>query len=154
MNETVLNILIGVVIFLMLALNFYVRARRTGRSPLGRVAGILSDVNRNEKMVENFGSQRKAAKLRTGGWRKNRDRVDFLPQELLMALSRVFEMFDEVNVSIEAAMKFKSTSYLAGIDVTRLKEPIARSKKQLAEWLQANLQNPEYQPKKRRGLFS
>ena len=69
-----------------------------------------------------------------------------------MTLSRTFEMAEEVNERIEAAKKFKSDSYMAGIDVDKLKEPLAKSKQQLREWLEANMQNPEFMPK-RRGLF-
>ena len=153
LGESGSNIIIGIVIFLFLALNIYVKSRRTGKTPLGMVVGILTNVNHNEQMVENFSFHRGAGKLKTGAWQKNKDRVDFLPQELWMTLSKTFEMSEEANERIDAARKFKSDSYMAGIDVSKLKAPLAKSKQQLQEWLQANMQNPEYQPKKRSGLF-
>ena len=42
---------------------------------------------------------------------------------------------------------------MAGIDIDKLKEPLTQSKEQLREWVQENMQNPEYMPQKRRGLF-
>ena len=153
MSETAINIIIGVVIFGALVLSMIVKWRRQMQAPLGRVALILADLNHDEKLVENFGFHRGAGRMRTGAWQKNKDRVDFLPQELRMMLAHTFEMSEEVNDRIDTAKKFKSDSYLAGIDVSKLKEPLAKSKQQLLEWLQANMQNPEYQPKRRRSLF-
>jgi hypothetical protein len=42
---------------------------------------------------------------------------------------------------------------MASIDLSRLKAPLAQSQQQLREWVQENMQNPEYLPKQRRGLF-
>lgn len=153
MSDTGINVLLGLVLLLALALNLYVKMRRSAKSSLGKVSLILADINRNENLVENFGFHRSVGRMKTGAWDKNKDRVDFLPQELRMALSQVFEMVEEVNSRIDAARKFKSDSYMAGIDVSRLKAPLARSKEQLQGWVQENANNPEYQPKKRRGIF-
>jgi len=147
------NIILVIVVILFLALNVFIRSRRAGGSPLGRVVGIFANLNHNEKLVENFGFHRSVEKLKTNAWKKNKDKVDFLPQELRMALSQVFEMSEEVNERIDAARKFKSDSYMAGIDVSKLKPPLAKCRQQLQEWFQENMQNPEFQPKRRRGLF-
>jgi len=152
-GETGTNVIIGIVLVLFLALNIYVKSRRTGKAPLGRAVSVLAEINHNEKLVDNFSFHYGVGRMKTGAWKKNKDKVDFLPRELRMTLSRAFEMSEEVNDRIDAARKFKSDSYMAGIDVSKLKAPLAESKQQLQEWLQANMQNPEYQPKKRRGLF-
>jgi len=152
LGELGTNIILGIVILLFLVLNIFVKSRKAKKTPLGRVVDIFSELNHNEKLVENFGFTPGVKKFKTGAWLGNSDKVDFLPQELWMMLSHVFEMSEEVNERINAARKFKSTSYMAGIDVDKLKAPLARSKQQLQEWLQANMQNPEYMPK-RRGLF-
>jgi hypothetical protein len=143
------NILIGVALFLMLGLSIGLQILRTQRAPLGRAIGILANINRNERYVENFSFHRSIGKLKAGAWKKNKDKIDFLPQELRTTLSKLFEMVEEANERIEAAMKYKSDSYMAGIDISKLKEPLARSKEQLQEWIQANMRNPEYLPKKR-----
>lgn len=153
MSETTVNVLMGILVVIVLAVNIYVKSRRTSKTPLGIVTGILSAVRHNESLVENFGFQRNVGKFKTIVWKKNKDKIDFLPEDLRRTLTQVFEMSEEINGRIDAAIKFKSDSYLAGIDVSKLKGPIAKSKEPLQEWLQANMNNPEYQPKRRRGLF-
>jgi hypothetical protein len=153
LNATIINIIVWVLLVGVLVLNIFIKIRRSIKAPLGRVALILAALNRNEKLVDNFGFHQGADKLKTGAWTKNKDKVDFLPQELRMTLSHAFEMSEEVNDRINTARKFKSDSYMAGIDVSKLKEPIAKSKQQLQEWIQDNMQNPEYQPKRRRSIF-
>lgn len=153
LSERTINIIVIVVIFLLLVLSVYIRLRRTREAPLGRVISILSNINHNVKLVDNFSFRRQAGKLKTSGWKRNKDRVDFLPQELRQTLAQAFEMSEEINERIAAARKFKSDSYMAGIDVSKLKAPLANSKQQLTEWLRENLQNPQFLPKRRRGLF-
>ena len=149
MSETLTNVLIGVALVLLLGLSVLLQIFRTQRAPLGRVVGILSSIMKNEKYVENFSFQRSIGKLKAGAWKKNKNKINFLPQEMLTSLSKLFEMVEEVNERIDAAIKFKSDSYMAGIDISKLKEPLARNKEQLQEWVQANMNNPEYLPKKR-----
>ena len=153
MSETTINILMVVLLIGALGLNIFMKYRRSRKTPLGRVANILIDINRNVRFVDNFSYHHGAGKMKTGAWNRNKDKVDFLPQELRMTLSQLFDMSEQVNERIAAARKFKSDSYMAGIDLSKLKTPLATSHQQLQEWLQENMQNPEYQPKRRRGLF-
>jgi hypothetical protein len=153
LSETVVNILFVIVVILLLVLSIYIRIRRVKRSLLGRVASILVDLNKNQKLMDNFSFHHAVKGFRTSAWKKNRDRVTFLPQELLKTLSQVFEICEEINDRINSAKKFKSDSYMASIDLSRLKAPLAQSQRQLREWIQENMQNPDYLPKRRRGLF-
>ena len=152
LSETGMNILLGVLIFGLLVVNIYFKKRKTDKSLLGMVVGVFSDVNKNLNVVENFSFHRQVEKLKTSNWQRNKDKVDFLPVEIRNALDKTFDLVEEVNGRIDAARKYKSDSYMAGIDVDKLKGPLAKSKQQLQEWLQENMQNPEYVPK-RRGLF-
>ena len=153
MSETTITIILVILLIGALGLNVFVKFRRMKKTPLGRAASILIDINQNEKFMENFSYHHGIGRMRTGAWKKNKDKVDYLPQELRMKLAQLFEMSEQVNERIDAARKFKSDSYMAGIDVDKLKAPLAKSEQQLREWLQENMQNPEYQPKRRRGLF-
>ena len=54
----------------------------------------------------------------------------------------------DINIKIDTTEKFKSEAYLVTIDVKKLEEPLVSARKKLQEWLQANMNNPEYQPKK------
>lgn len=146
------NILIGVALFLMLGLAIGLQMVRMRRAPLGRVVGILSNVKHNERLCENFSFHRSIGRLKAGAWHKNKNKVEFLPQGLMTVLSELFEMVDEVNERIDAAIKFKSDSYMAAIDISKLKTPLATCREQLQEWVYTNINNPEYLPK-RRSLF-
>jgi hypothetical protein len=153
LSDTLIRIILVVAVVLALAYNIYNRFRRQMKSPLGRVISIHSNVKKNEKLVDNFTFHRGVEKLKTDAWTKNKDKIDFLPQELRTSLSQTFGMCEEVNGKIEDARKYKSDSYMSGVDVSKLKEPLAKSRLQIKEWVQENMMNPEYSPKKRRGLF-
>jgi hypothetical protein len=143
------NILIGIALLLTLALAIGLQMLRVRQSPLGRVVGILTNIKHNEKLYENFSFHRSIGRLKAGAWHKNKHKVGFLPRELMTALSEAFELVDEVNEKIDAAIKFKSDSYMAAIDISKLKTPLATCREQLQEWIYANMHNPEYLPKKR-----
>ncbi len=152
LSGTGLNVILVIVIVLFLGLNIFLKGRRARGTPLGRVATILGEVNHNAKLVENFSFHYRIGKMQTRNWQRNKDKVDFLPRDLWVALSKVFEMSEEFNERIGAARRVKSDSYMAGIDVSKLKAPLAKCKQELTLWLQENMQNPDY-VQKRRGLF-
>ena len=150
-NGTSLFILIPLII-LILAANIFFKLRRERKTPLGMAASVLSDVGQNQKLIETFNFHWQNKRFKTGGWQRSKTKVDFLPQELLNTLSNAFDMAEDFNERIDAAKKYKSDSYMASVNVDKLKLPLAKSKQELEEWLQANMRNPEYFPK-RRGLF-
>ncbi|OGO20977.1 MAG: hypothetical protein A2144_08885 [Chloroflexi bacterium RBG_16_50_9] len=153
LSETAINVIFLVAIVLLLAFSFYIRIRRMKRSALGRVATILGDLNKNQKLVDDFSYHHAVKGFRTRAWKKNKDTIEFIPENVRIKLAKVFEMSDEVNDRIKSAKRVKSDSYMAGIDLSRLKTPLAEARQQLREWVQENMQNPEYLPKRRRGLF-
>ena len=146
------NVLIGLALFLMLGLAIFLQMFRMRRAPLGRVVSILSSVKHNERLCENFSFHRSIGRMKASAWQKNKDRVDFLPQELWTMLSELFELVGEVNEMIDAAIRHKSDSYMAAIDVDKLKMPLSTCREQLQEWVYENMHNPDYLPK-RRSLF-
>jgi hypothetical protein len=148
LNATLSNLLFVLALLLLLVAGIGFQILRMRRAPLGRVMSILTDIRRNEELVAGFGSRRGAGRLRAGAWQKNRNRVGFLPHEMLEALTRLFSMVDEINRQIDAFGKHQDAGYLAGIDVSRLREPLARSREQLKGWLQENMHDPKYRPKK------
>lgn len=147
------NFIVIAALVLLMAVNFYMRKRRGDKTALGMVAGIIGDIRYNAKLTDSFTFHRGIKKFRTGGWKKGKDKVDFLPQEMMSNLSKVFEMTEDFNQRIDSAKKFGSDSYLAGIDVDKMKAPLAKSDEELTLWFQENMNNPEYAPPKRRGLF-
>lgn len=154
MNDVLITTLAGLALLAALGLNIYVRIRRQFKSPLGKAALIAMDMNRSNKVIENLDQSRGVPALKTGNWKKHKDKIDFLPHELRMELGQVFEMLKEVEEMLNAARRFKSSSYLSGIDVSNIKEPLQKAREHLQDWIQENMNNPEYQPKKRRSLLS
>lgn len=146
------SILFGLVLFLLLVLSIGLQVLRTRRAPIGRVVGILANIKKNEKICENFSYHRSIGRLKAGAWERNKDKVPFLPGELRSDLARLFEMVAEVNENIDAAIKHKSDSYMAAIDIDKLKAPLSASRQRVQEWIFDNMNNPEYLPK-RRSLF-
>ncbi len=150
------SIMTGILVILGIAAlvgNIYFGKRKIEKTPLGKVTSIILDARHNLRVIQNFKFHRGVKKLKTRSWTRNRDKVDFLPMELLSELSQVFDMSEDINQRIEAARKFKSDSYMAGIDVSKLEAPLEHVIPPLQEWLQENMSNPDYAPK-RRGLFS
>jgi len=152
LGETGINVIFAILIVVLLVVNVFFKKRRSEKTPLGMVAALLTDVHKNEKLIETFSFHWRIKKFSTGSWKRNRSKIDFLPQELQFTLSKAFEMAEDVNQRIDAGKRARSDSYMAGIDVDKLKGPLAKSKQELQDWLQENMQNPEYAPK-RRGLF-
>ena len=147
------NVILLIVLGVIMMANIFFRKRKTESTPMGMVVGIFSEVDHNENLAGDFGAHRGAAKFKTVSWKRGREKIDFLPQELRTTIATAFNMVEEVNERIDAAKKFGSGSYLEGIDVSRLKAPLAKSKQGLQAWLEENMNKPEYAPPKRRGLF-
>jgi hypothetical protein len=143
------SVLIGVAMVLLLGLSIVLQIVRTRRAPLGKVVGILSSIKYNSRLCENFSYHRSIGRLKAAAWEKNREKVTFLPQGLWEDLSRLFEIVAEINEKIDAAVKYKSDSYMSAIEIDKLKEPLARCQEQLTEWVYENMNNPAYLPKKR-----
>ena len=152
LGETSGTLIFIVLIVLLMAANIFFKMRRGRKTPLGMAATLLSEINQNQKLIETFNFHWRSNRFKTGSWERNEDKLDFLPQELLDTLSDAFDMAEDFNERIDAAKKYKSDSYMASISVDKLRSPLAKSKQALEEWLQANMQNPEYHPR-RRGLF-
>lgn len=143
------TILIGVAMVLLLGLSVVLQGFRTKRSPMGKVVGIASDVRHNEKLCNNISENRSIGRFKMAAWDKNKESVDFLPEELLAELSKLFETIAELSVSIDTARRLGSTGYVSVSEVEKLKAPLASCKEQLQEWVYANMNNPDYLPKKR-----
>jgi hypothetical protein len=149
MDSLTSNILIGLALLLLLGLSIGLQIFRTRRSLLGHVVAILGNIKHNIKLCENFSYHYGIGKLKADAWEKYREKVDFLPQELLNNLSKVFDLVMEINVNIDAAMRYKTDSYMAAIEIDKLKGTLVSCHEQLQEWVYANMNNPDYLPKKR-----
>ena len=133
------NGIVILAIVALLVLNIFLRKRRGEKTPLEIAMGLLMDVSRNQKLAEDFQFNLKVNKFKTGSWKRNSNKIDFLDQSLQNTLASAFSMAEQFNQDIDAAKKHKSTTYLSGIAADKLKEPLAKSRQGLEEWLQANV---------------
>jgi hypothetical protein len=132
----ILSYLIPVIAFILF--NVFFRKQQEAKRQQQVVRSLLSEISYNQKLLEAFLFKWQAKKFKTGTWKRNRDKMDYIDQGLRAILAGAYEIAEEFNGEIEAAKKHKSASYLAGIQVDRLQEPLAKSRQGLEEWLELN----------------
>jgi len=133
------NLIILIPLILLIVFNLFFRRRKKAEKTQPEIAmGLLSEVAVNQQIAETFLPKSQLKKFRTGSWQRNRGKLDFLDQKLREDLAKTFSMAEEFNRAIDATRKFKSSSYLEGISVDRLKESLTRSRQGLAEWFESN----------------
>jgi hypothetical protein len=147
------NLIILVPIILLLIFNVFFKRRKGEKTQPEIVFSLLSEIALNQQIVETFLQGQPVKKFKTGSWQRNKNKLDFLEQELQVAVAKVFSMAEEFNREIDSAKKFKSSSYLIGIPADKLKELLAHSRQWLEEWLQSHSGQTQATPG-RRGLFS
>jgi hypothetical protein len=135
-------------IIALVAFSVGLQVFRTRLAPLGRVMQILSNVRYAEKLGKKSGYDRTVRKFRVSGWEKNKKKVPFLPEELRVELDGLFGKLADINVEIDRTMKFKSNAYMVSIDTNKLEQPLASGREKLQKWVQANMHNPAYLPRR------
>jgi len=132
----VISYLIPLIMFILF--NVLFRKHREQQRRQAVVKGLLSETDYNSKLVESFSMQSQMKNFKTSTWKRNRDKMDHIDHSLYSTLADAYEIADGFNREIDAAKKHKSTSYIAGIDVSRLIKPLAKSKQGLEEWIELN----------------
>lgn len=149
------NLIILVPLILIIVFNIFFRRKRQAEGTHPEIAmSLLSEVALNQQIAEAFLEKSRIKKFRIGSWQRNREKLDFLDEKLRDKLAKAFNMAEEVNRSLDASRKYKSSSYLEGISVDKLREPFARSRQGLEEWFQANQDQARMTPGRRGCLFS
>ena len=132
----VLSYLVPVAAFVVI--NIFFRKRQEQKRQQEVVRSLLAEIEHNQKLMEAFLFKWQSKKFKTGAWKSNKDKIDYIDHSLRNTLAGAYDIAEEFNGEIEAAKKHKSSSYLAGIQVDRLKEPLAKSKEGLEAWLELN----------------
>ena len=127
--------LIGLIVF-----SIFMRRRKTESTPQDIATSLLSDMNANQGIVEQAGSQMRPAKLKIASWQRNNDKLGFLDNETRSNIINFFKMAEDFNMQMESAKKFKATSYISGINTERMKGPLAKGREGLQEWMKVNMQ--------------
>lgn len=143
LSNTTINILIALGIAFLIGINLFLKSRHQARTPAEMVLSLLSEINHNQKLAEDFQFHLNVKKFKTESWKINKTKADFLGQSLLTTLDTAFGMAEGFNRDIDTAKKYKSTSYLAAISIDKLKELLAQSKQGLEKWLQENAEKPQ-----------
>jgi len=146
------NIVPLLLVFVFLAVNILLKRRKGEKTPGEIATSLLSEVTYNQNLMESFNLQWQAKKFKMGSWNRNKAKLNFLDQSLQHILTDTFSIAEDFNREIDAAKKYKSSSYLANISVDRLRTPLAKSKEGLEEHLQDDMGKKEMPPR-RRGLF-
>ena len=141
-----LPLIVGIIIFILLQF-FLKRKQPTERTPLPVVHSLLLEVKQNQQLAEAFRFQWRTRKFALASWQRNKAKLDFLDSSLQVTLADAFTMVADFNQQIEAAKKYKSTSYMASINVIKLKELLARSEQRLEQWLASEAAIPGTPPK-------
>lgn len=136
-------ITLGVVILL-----FYMLRRRGGsvRQRPEMVQSLIYEVKLNQALVETFHLREKPRRFESTHWQLNKDKLGFLEEALQNTLSEVFNRVEDFNQQIKAAKKAKMLEHL-NLDINKLKEPLAESKKGLEDWLEENTGHRELPPR-------
>ena len=136
---------IGKIFGYMLPVIFFVvfnvlfRKQQEQKKRVTVVKSLLSEIDYNQKLAESFSTGLQIKKFKTATWDRNKDKLNYMDDEgLYSALVDSYEIAREFNREIDMAKNYKSTSYLASIKLDRLREPLARSKQGLQEWLERN----------------
>ncbi|MFC1938491.1 hypothetical protein ACFLWH_02430 [Chloroflexota bacterium] len=125
-------------VIILVLTNVVFKKQRQQQTKLKVVRGLLSEIDFDQKLIDAFSMQWQIRKFKTGTWKRNKDKMDYIDPGLRYTLADAFEIAEEFNREIDSAKQHKSTSYLAGIRVDRLVGPLAKSKLGLEEWLELN----------------
>ncbi len=131
-----------IIAILAVGLLFFAFLRRRGSSERNQpetVRSLLSEVRINEALAETFELRPKPQTFEINTWLLNKDKLTFLTKPLQDAISEAFTLAEGFNREIRLARKDKSYDYKAHIQVNRMKEPLAKSKAGLEEWLMVHV---------------
>jgi hypothetical protein len=138
---SILSYLVPIVAFIVF--NVIFRKQQQQKRQQQVVRSLLSEIDYNQKLMEAFLFKWQAKKFKTGVWKRSKDKMDYIDQSLRNTMAGAYAIAEEFNSEIGAAKKHKSPGYLAGIQLDRLREPLARSKQGLEEWLELNKRKKE-----------
>jgi len=138
MDPVVIFIIVVVAIFGLFAV-----LRRSGRGPVrGRaelVRTLLGEVNIAQALVDNFGVRPVPLPFQTGTWFANRERLQFLGENLRKDLGTTFGVAQDFNQRLKVAKKGKPAAVKVELAIEKIRGPLERSKKGLEDWLLANV---------------
>lgn len=127
-------------LIIIIVYTLFFRRRKAEGTQMEIASSLFFDISENLRIAEDFSTQKRPKKFRTGSWQRNSEKMGFLETSLLSDLDEVFTLAESFNQEIDAAKKQKSNIYLSGIDVHKIEEPLTKSKEGLQQWMKTNMQ--------------
>jgi hypothetical protein len=127
-------------LIILIVFSIFMRRRRAENTPQDIASSLLNDLNADQGIIERFGTATKPTKLKIGSWDRNNNKLGFLDDATRTNVANFFKMAEDFNMQIETAKRYKTSSYLSGINVEKMKEPLAKSREGLQEWIKVNMQ--------------
>ena len=106
-------------VIILIVVNIFFRKQQEQKRKITTVRSLLSEINYNQKLMEAFSMQWQIKKFKTATWKRNKDKMDYIPSGLHYTLGGVYEIVEEFNREIDNAKKHKSTSYLTSMESTQ-----------------------------------
>ena len=129
-------------LIIVIVLSFVTRRHRPPeKTPQEIASSLLMDIMANRKALDKFDTQRRPKKLQMGSWKRNSEKIEFLEPELQQPLKSTFQQVEDFNMRIDSAKMYKSTSYLFGVNIERMQEPLSKSQDGLETWIKANMES-------------
>ena len=130
------NIPIIATIVGLILLQIFLRRRRgpeTGQRYI--VESLMSEIRVNLRLAEVLAEGEPIKRFITTNWKINRNKIDFLEQPVQSSLTDAFTIAEDYNQQVAASKKYRSTSYIASIDVQKLQTKLDSSKEGLEQWM-------------------
>ena len=132
----------------MILLQFFLRRRRSPETnQISIVQNLINEVRLNNRLADIFNPSKAGKKFMDTSWRLYGNKLDFLDRDLQTDVTDTYMMIEDFNQQITSAKKFKSTSYLASIDIGRLKDLLDDTQEGLEDWLMKRTGSDETTPK-------
>jgi hypothetical protein len=133
------NLPLIITVLALVAFQFLFRKKRPAANNASIVQNLLSEISLDIRLTEYFTYDKPGKKFMDTSWKLYQSKLDFLDQSLRGTLTTTFQMIEEYNQQIAAAKKFKSTSYLAALDMSKLKALLEKSHQGLESWYSSNI---------------
>jgi hypothetical protein len=150
-NDVSIWILIAVLVALLIW--NLTRRRKSSNSNLDAALGVISNIESNQKVVEaRAADYQSKKKFQTGMWRIYKDKLTFLPADLVTNLTQAFAMAEDFNSRIDNARKSNSMATLQDMPLDKFRVLLSQCREGIVTWLKTGYQNDQ-QNSARRGCL-
>ncbi len=141
-------------IIAVLLIQFFLRRRRSPNADnVSMIQAILSEARLNLRLIDIFSYSKPGRKFMTTSWKLYGNKLSFLGSQLETTISDAFMRAEDCNQQIASSKKYKSTSYLSSIDISKMKDVFTDTVEGLEEWLSTRSEAETKSADKMPGIF-